>query len=168
MTLGITLINNNVSPRGEIVRPASVFGQWRNVLDAGGPAVQDAVSITNPTTQIIGATTHIISMDNGATFIALRLGYDDGLTGITDPVVKVFGRTKTDAWQVLKTRAGTLTATLTTAATDAADGTLFYTTPDIESHVWDCFGCEELIVGIETALAGVGTVANSIIQGKLF
>lgn len=168
MALGTSLINAPSSPRGEVVRPASILGQWRNVLDAGGPAVQDAATITNPTTQIVNSTTHIINVDNGATFCALRLGYDDGLTGITDPVVKVFGRTKTDVWQLLKTRAASLTGTLTTAATDVADGTLFYTTPDIETHVWDCFGCEEIIVGVETALAGTGTTSNAVVQAKLF
>lgn len=168
MPIGLSVVASSVSPRGETVRSASIVSKWRGVIDAGGPAVQDNASITNPTTQIIAETRHIFVLDNAGSFVCLRLAYDDGLTSITNPIVKVFGRTGADVWQILKTRAGSITGTLTTAATDVTDGTLCYTTPDSQSTTWDCLGCEEILVGVETALAGTGTTSNSIIQARIF
>jgi len=163
-----TLAAQSVGSPGQPVSPQSFTGVWQGVITGGRVATQDAATITNPETEITNAASYNLKRGGRGTFLALRLAYDDGLTSITNPVVKVFGRTSSDAWQLLKTRASALSATLTTAATDAQDGTLKYTTPDIETHVWDCFGCEEIIVGVETALAGTGTTANSIIQAKLF
>lgn len=167
MALGDT-IQTNVSPEGtcEAVAPVSVTNVWQTIIDAGGPAVQDAATITNPTTEITETTTHIFQRKAKGTNMLLRLGYDDALTTITNPVVKVFGRTGNDVWQLLKTRGGALTGTLTTAATDVTDGTLLYTTPDWDDTTWDCLGCDEILVGVETALAGTGSTANAIIQAK--
>jgi hypothetical protein len=151
----------------EIVAPCSLTQNWTTAISAGGPAVQDNASITNPTTQITAATRIPLRRGGVGTILLLRLGYDDALTTITDPVVKVFGRTGSDAWQLLKSIASALTATLPTAATDSTDGTLDYTTPDLSTHAWDCAGCDELLVGVETALAGTGSTANAIIQAKV-
>ncbi|WP_196300883.1 hypothetical protein, partial [Streptococcus pneumoniae] len=80
------------------------------------------------------------------------------------PIIKLFGRTDGQAWQPLYTLSGNLTATLTPAATDVTDGTYKYTTPHATDHAWDCDGCDDVLVAIETALAGTGTVTNSKIQ----
>lgn len=149
------------------VAPCSISGPWITVIDAGGMDDQDAATITNPDTQIILSTRHEIIRGLVGTLLLLRLVYDDGLTLITNPVVKVFGRTGSQAWQLLKTGAGALTATLTTAATDTTDGTYLYTTPELNSQTWDCLGCERLLVGIETALAGTGTVTNAYLEAKI-
>jgi hypothetical protein len=82
--------------------------------------------------------------------------------------VKVFGRTGSDAWQLLYSKGGNLVETLTVDTTnDARDGTFNYTTPSFSTHAWDRLGCEELIVGIQTALAGsTGSVATATVQAK--
>lgn len=152
----------------DTARQVSLTSKWVTVISDGGPAVQDAATITNPTTQITASTRRIFNKADTGTIVLVRLGYDDGATSITNPVVKVFGRTGTEPWMVLKDVAGNLTLTLTTAAsTDAADGTLLYTAADVATASVDCLGCEEIIVGVQTALAVTGTTANSIIQLKL-
>lgn len=152
----------------DAVCPVSITCIWQTIIAAGGPGTQDAATITNPNTQITNSTTHVFKRGGRGTVFFLRLGYDDGLTGITDPVVKVFGRgNSADVWQLLPTEGGALTGTLTTAATDVTDGTLNYTTCGVLAQAWDCLGCEEIIVGIQTALAGLGVTNNSIIQAKI-
>lgn len=155
-----------VPHRAGTVSPQSISSDWQTIIDAGGPAVQDAASITSPDTQITASTRHIFNRAGVGTNLLLRLAYDDGLTSITSPVVKVFGRTRGGQWMLLKTRGGNLTGTLTTAATDVTDGTLDYTTPDWDDTAWDCLGCDEILVGVETALAGTGTTSNAVIEGK--
>lgn len=151
------------------VYPASLTAQWVTIIDAGGADDQDAATITNPTTQIVLSTRHILLRGNQGTILLLRLVYDDGLTSITNPVVKVFGRSlSTEIWQLLKTKAAALTGTLTTAtSTDVTDATNNYTTPDYDTQSWDCLGCAEILVGIQTALAATGTVTTAYIQAKI-
>lgn len=163
MALGTSLVPNAVSPRGEIVRPASILSTWITVIDPGGMTTLDAATITNPTTQITASTRHIFSVENQGTTLILRMKYDAGSTVATSPVVKVFGRTRTDAWQLLKTKALALNATITGApTTDVTDTTWNYTTPDLSAQAWDCAGCMELIVGIETVFAGSITAFSSL------
>lgn len=169
MALGDSIEVVGSPTRGfEAVTLYSMTSAWQTIIDAGGPAVQDAATITNPTTQIVASTAHLFQRRAKGTNLILRLGYDDALTSITDPIVKVFGRTgSTDVWQILKTKSGSITCTLSTApTTDTTDGTLRYTTPDSSTTTFDCFGTEEILVGIQTALAGTGTTNNSIIQAK--
>lgn len=167
MALGTT-IDNKAVPNKEGNINQSMTSGWVTVISAGGPATQDAATITNPDTQITTSTRSIFRRRGAGTILLLRLGYDDGLTSITNPIVKVFGRTDLNTWMVLKDVAGNLTVTLTTAAsTDVADGTLLYTAADVASTSIDCLGCEEILIGVQTALAGTGTVSNSIIQVKV-
>ncbi len=147
--------------------PASLTTQWQTLITDGGPAALDAATITNPETQITAATSARFVRLGAGSHILLRLRYDDGLTSITAPVVKVFGRTGSQPWQLLKNRAGNLSIALTPAATDTEDGTYKYTTADFDLHAFDCLGCDEILVGIETALAGTGTTSNSAIEIKV-
>lgn len=148
--------------------PVSLTSIWQTVITAGGPAAQDAATITNPDTQITAATRSIFNRGGGGTILLIRLGYDDGLTLITNPIIKVFGRTaSTEPWMVLKDAAGNIAITLTTATTtDVTDGTLFYTAADVATASVDCLGCDEILIGVQTALAGTGVTNNSIIQVK--
>lgn len=147
----------------------ALASQWVDAVTGGGPAVQDAATITNPTTQIVNSTSRIISRDkNAGSTIAVRLAYDQGAGTLTPPVIKLFGRANSgDAWQPLYSLSGNLTATLTDAATNVTDGTFKYTTPHATDHYFDTAGCDEFLVGVETALAaGSGIVTNSKIQLK--
>ncbi len=148
--------------RGSFI--ASIRSAWVTVLDAGTVTTIDNASITAPATQVTRAGTHPIYLGTGAgQYVQVRMGYDASLTVTTNPVVKVFGRRSGGAWELLPTRAGALTITLAAAATDVSDGTLKYTTP-ASSAVVDMLGCDEILVGVETALAGTGTTSSAIVQ----
>jgi hypothetical protein len=148
------------------VIPMSATSGWETAISAGGIATQDAATITNPSTQI-GATAQILRRGGKGTLLVVRLQYDDGLSSITDPVIKVFGRTGTDAWEVLKTIASTpaLTYTVATNASDTTDGTDKFSIPSY-ANAFDCLGCEEIVIGVETALAGTGTTSTAVLQAK--
>lgn len=160
--------------RADTVSLCSNSSLWVTAVGAGGPATADNASITNPTLEIVAATTVILNRDARlGTTIKARLQYDTGMTGITSPVIKLFGRTTDpstkipNAWQALYTLSGNLTATLATAATDVDDGTYKYTNPTNLDNAWDCDGCDEILVGIQTALSGTGTTSNSKILLKI-
>jgi hypothetical protein len=159
------------------ILPVSASSKWFTVITAGGMDDQDAATITNPTTEITLSTRNIVLrgwQDDGTdgpnegVLLIVRLAYDDGLTSITDPVIKVFGRDNDDeVWTLLETVGGTVTATIATAATDVTDGTMLYTTPDLSADAWDTQGCRQILIGVETALAGTGTVTTAYLQAKL-
>jgi len=152
--------------------PGSLTAPWLDVILAGGLTTQDGATITNPETGINASATvtKLVIPANGAgTNLILRMKYDSTLTAITSPIVKVFGRTGSDAWQLLYSRAGNLVETITADTTnDARDGTFNYTTPAFGTHAWDRLGCDELIVGVQTILAGsTGSVATATLQAKI-
>lgn len=152
--------------------PSSLASGWQTVIAEGGVTTQDNATITNPETQINASATvtKFVFVAKGAgTNLILRLKYDSTLTAITSPIVKVFGRTGSDAWQLLYSKGGNLVETLTCDTTnDARDGTFSYTTPAFGTHSWDRLGCEELIVGVQTILAGsTGSVATATVQAKI-
>ena len=153
-----------------ITAPASMKAGWITVISAGGMTVQDNATITNPTTQITSSTRRIIQRRSRGTHLILRMKYDSTLATITSPVVKVFGRVGPgEAWQLLYSRDTNLVETITADTTnDARDGTFNYTTPDFAIHAWDCLGCDELLVGIQTVLAGsTGSTATALLQAKI-
>ena len=161
----------------QISKPTSINTRWVNVLDANGPATADNAGsrITNPGALELGGnpTTHILGKTDTGTVILLRLGYDDGLSGITDMVVQVFGRTidtsgDSQEWQLLKNNNSVEEVTIKTEeADDITDGILKYTTPDLINNTWDTLGCNDILVAVKTALAGAGDLTNSILQAKL-
>lgn len=179
--MAISATNVNVAVLGNqnrtIVRQGSLACTWATILDANGPATANNSGsvITNPTTQVTTATTHILKLDaDGAspamgTILLLSLGYNASLVVTTNPVVQVFGRAgSSDRWQLLVNNAGGLTGTITADTTnDVTDGTLKYTTPHQQYNAWDVLGCAEILVAVVTALAGTGTVNTSILQAKV-
>ena len=171
-TIGTTLSLNNNLGNG-IVASSAMVGFYGTAVAAGGVNVQDAATITNPDTQIINETTYLIKTNNVGTFLEISLKYNDGLTGITNPVIKLFGRpSRGDSvdyrWRIIPNLAGSISVTLTTASTDIEDGAYKYTTPDANSNVFDMAGCSEFLVGIETALDGSGTVDDAVIQARIY
>lgn len=167
MALGTT-VNARFDTRATLTCPVSASTAWKTIIDAGGVNAADAATVTDPAAEVTRSTTHIIRRENLAgTTLRLRMAYDDGITSVTSPTVKVFGRCGTDPWQLLKNKAGALNAELTVDLTnDASDGTLNYTTPDVNTHSWDCDGNDEILVAVEIALAATGTVSTAFIQGK--
>lgn len=156
---------------GFVSYPVSGTARWVVAIDSGGADDQDASTITNPTSSITASTRHVLNRNfKSGTTLVVRLGYDAGAGSLTNPVIKVFGRSGGDAWQILRNKSGSLTATITTAtSTDVSDGTYKYTVPDLNDNAWDCQGCDQILIGVETAFAaGSGTAANAFIQAKMF
>jgi hypothetical protein len=154
-----------------VVAPVGLIEPWFTAISAGGMIVQDAATITNPTTQITSPTRNRFyrsSLGIG-TNILVRMGYATALTAITSPVIKLFGRyNSTEAWQLLKNKSLTITTTVTADTTnDVTDGTLKYTTTDFSLTAFDSLGCNEFIFGVQTILAGTGTVNTAILQAKI-
>lgn len=172
MTIG-RISCRGIPPGGTTVYPSSLTSSWQTVINAGGLIVLDAANITNPDTEIDASLStnlkNSISRKGFGTTAIVRMGYSNGLTAITSPVIEVFGRTGSDVWMPLKTKSASLTATITTDATnDINIGGFRYTTPDFTSQAWDCGGCDELVAGVSVILAGTGTVDTAFLQIKFF
>ena len=183
MALGATIqsLAQGTSPTGQFRAVGFASSEWQTVVDAGRVATADAATITNPLTDITNSATHIFSRQCGAgTYLRVRLKYASGInSGITSPVVKVFGRSLSNPasgaggvagpWQLLKNmNGGSLNSTLTVDPTnDARDGTFSYTTADALLHSWDVDGCSEFLIGVETAFAGTGgSTSTATIEAK--
>lgn len=168
MALGTTIQMNHNALVGQHVAPVSLFSPWYAAIAATGVDDQDAATITNPTTQITASTRKLLRRSSGS-LLTFSLQYDRTLTSITAPVIKVFGRKRAGdgesdgRWELLKNKNGDLAITLTPASTDVDDGTYKYTTVDMTNHVVDTQGCDEFLVGIETALAGSTGVATTAV-----
>ena len=153
------------------VTPVSAAGPWHTVIDAGGMDDTDGGgNPTNPETQIDGTDHHDLRRDrkNQGTTVLFSVGYDDGLTGVTSPVIRIFGKfDKDDAnerWTMLPDANGSTDITVTADETnDVTDGTLKYTKPISV----DGLGFNDFRFGVKTAIAGTGTVTNAIGQAKL-
>lgn len=162
--------------RGGLVSTVSLSSLWDDAIEAGGMDDADAATITNPTTEITLATRHPMRRETlHGTTLAARFCYDRTATGIVAPVIVIFGRstpqdgTPQDGtpqpWQRLRTLSNNLSATMNVAATDTDDGTLKYTNPDNADHQWDMAGCDEFLVGVQTAHAvGGGSAALAKLQ----
>jgi len=152
-------------PKGSVHSfPASRVSSWFTAHNK--PDAQDAAAVTQ-VSDVDGDEGREIFAAGRGTHLVLRLGYDDALAAITDPVVVVLGVDENGEVERLRNENGGATGTLATDTTnDAEDGTLKYTTPN-DNAIFDIRGCHSLVVGVETALAGTGTVTNSVLQGKL-
>lgn len=144
---------------GQVTVPVSSISDWATIIDAPGLATADAATIVNPATEIVTSTTHLLVRDRGVgTTLLLRIKYPSAATLTTDAKVKVFGRVRgTDGsvggWSLLRNRSGSISRTIPIDTTNnQGDGTSRWTTPDWDQDAWDCQGCNEFLVGIETAL----------------
>lgn len=168
MALGSTRIAL-ANSRGPQVFPCSLSSEWQTAIDAGGVTVQDAATILNPATEITAATRHIIRRNNHAgTLVKVRMRYVGSVS--QSPIVAVFGRSGNDPWEVLYNQSDGTTAALTAApSTDIREivgGVTYLFTLTSQDHTFDCNGCDEILVGIQTVVAG-GTTASDSIQVKI-
>lgn len=150
----------------DIVRPVQTICGWLAAIDNGGLNSQDAATITNPDTEIVGSTAHIVRTNGFGTQLKVRMQYDDGITPSADPIIQCFGRGRPgDVWQLLQNKAGSTSITLVTAtSTDLTDGTDLYTAVDPDDHHIDQDGCTEFLFGVTTAFAGTGGPSASVLQ----
>jgi hypothetical protein len=152
-------------------RPLALQQPWQTVLAAGAIDGTDnaGADITNPDTQISGADHVFLKIDKQGTFVQFRLKYDASLTGITNPVIQVFGRfNNEEGWQRLKNLSNETDVTLTTAANDVTDATWAWTHPGYLDQTVDLDGTDEIIVGVKTALAAGlgGDVSTAVVEAK--
>ena len=149
---------------------AALAAPWTTVIDAGGVDGADASPITDPDTDITASDHHIFVRDmNRGMFVTARMVYDDGISGVTNPIIKLFGRhDSNDMWQILENLNGDIAVTIAVDLTnDVSDGTLNFTHPDGSTHVWDCFGCNEFLFGVETKLSATGIVTTAYLEVKV-
>lgn len=146
---------------------------WATAVTAGGPASQDAATIT-ATSSIDGTKKRRMALPRGAEHVAVRLSYDTATTAITTQcAIKVFGRTCLDGgstfseWEVLPNRNGDIQATLTAAPSSDLDDSLSHTVVDEFDHVFCVRNCTEIVIGVEAAFAPTdGSSATPIIEVK--
>lgn len=160
-----------------LVSNASISAPWLECIASTddtsvtgtGP---EAADVGNNVTTILAANAtrrSILRSQGEGTFLRLRMKYDDGVSAVTSPVVRVFGRSLSGQWEVLSNQSGNTTATLTVdTANDVADGTYMYTTPAFSGNTWDVAGCSEIVVTVTTAFNATGTETTSLIEYKLF
>lgn len=172
MALSDTIALSFRPKSGPVVIPVSGTSQWVSAIVSSGantgPAVADASPITNPTTQVTSSTRRIVRREEvSGTYLLVRLGYASAASDITSPIINVFGRTGSDDWEKLPNINGDFNATLTADEdNDIGNGTLRFTSVG-DDQKFDMNGCEEFLIGVDTAYAAVtneGT--NSIIQVK--
>lgn len=148
---------------------------WRTVVTAGGPATQDAATIT-ATSSIDGTKKLRFVIPEWADGFKVRLGYDTATTAITTNVkIKVFGRIlsvvanpSSDAgnWQVVQNRDQISSVTIAAApSTDVDSGSLSRTAIDEFNCIFHKSGLNEFVIGIETAFAPTdGSSSVAIIE----
>lgn len=162
----IELANDN--PTGAPVTQVVNLTKWTTAIGPGGILLKDADVVQNPNNDCVNATTFPIRIMGTGSYVLVRLGYNKLLTNITSPVVKLFGRTGQDAWDILYNEAGDTAITLTCLpATDVYKANLSYTSVSPAIHKFDCKGNNEIIIGIQVPLVATGNTATAIVQVKV-
>lgn len=177
MAISTVAVLGHAQLESKLVRPIQIPAKWFTIIDAGVAGVslsgleqQDAAALTDPDAEITNSTTHLFKVGRQGTTLLLRMKYDDGLSAITDPVLRVFGRyDSTEPWMMLNQKGGADNATVTmqTASTDVSDGTDNWTDVDEDDHSFDLRGCDEILVGVQTALAATGDPTLASLEAKI-
>jgi len=151
----------------QTTRPAQFAAAWKTAAVAGIINVQDASTITDPDAEITGATNKTFFSIVG-TLLRVRVMYDDGVSSITNPIIKLFGRLNDgDKWQIMQNMDEQIRTTITLDTTnDISNGTVNWTLADLNAHTFDKDGCEEFLLGVEVALAATGTVTTATVEFK--
>lgn len=168
-------IGDNVSlkheyDRGQPTFPSSLSSTWATAIDAAGmDDLDNGGTVTNPETHITDSSRHKIVRDVGqGTHLVFALAYDASATVTAGGTIVVFGRRdSTDPWVLLRTKNGGVSLSFSCVSTDATDGTLDMTTPNLTTEAVDCLGCNEFLVGVITAhavSAGSAALAKLLVK----
>lgn len=156
------------------VVPVSLSADWTWAINAAstgqGLDAADASPITNPTTQITNLRSRILRAVGGGTNLAVRLSIPTAATITTSCSIAVFGRCGDNGeWQRLRNRNNLPSATFTLPASPVVNGTRKSTEVDNLNHIFDCQGCDQFLIGNETALAlSGGNAFDAILSAKIF
>jgi hypothetical protein len=148
------------------VLPVSIVSDWVDLCT--DPATIDNESgvmtsgvVTNP-----GAITRTaqnwLDLAGVGTLVQVRLKYPTASSGVSGPVVQVFGRDRQKRAQRLVDGLGGHQITLAVdTANDIRDGQFSYTQPTD----FDAQGCAEVLAAVRTALSGTG-ISGATIQAR--
>ena len=150
-----------------LVRPTQIIVPWVKIIDNTGVDTADngGSVIDDPDVQITNSTTHILKVGQAGTKLRLRIRYDDEITSFsTPPVFNVFARNTIDEvaqpWQRLVNLCGNADISIAQdnveSMVDVFDGETAknqYTQSHPADHTFDMDGCDEVLVGVHTALA---------------
>jgi hypothetical protein len=130
----------------------------------------DNASVTNPTTQITRACTRILRALAGGTNLAIRLSIPSAASITTSCSLAVFGRCgDSGEWQRLRNRNNLSSVTFTLPTSPVVNGSLKSSEVDNLNHLFDCQGCDQFLIGVETALAlSGGNAYDSVLSAKIF
>ena len=164
-----------VLPLHEVSRPITIAFPWVQIIDAGGITTADngGSDIEDPDDQIDGLSKHILKVNRKGSFLQVRMKYDDSATGLTDPVVQIFGRYNGDEmWQRLRNLSSSPSINVTIVtdqdANDVTDGTFKYTDPLFDAQTVDLNATDEILVGVKTNFSSTGGITNNaVLQAKL-
>ena len=158
-----------VPVRGDMVISADLRATWVVIREAGDMDTADAAPIDDPDADITNSTTRALNTGGRGTKLLLRMRYDDGDTSPTDPIVKVFGRHSSNdtQWMNLSNETPAIVGTLVSAVTtDTTDGTDKWTTV-LPAAIFPLLGCDEILVGVQTAYAATGNAALALLEAKI-
>jgi hypothetical protein len=174
-TADITLDSTQGALKGNVVFPVSLLCTPKIVIPATEMDGVNASPIQDPDADISTiATNRIFKIHQGvATTIFASMAYDDGISGVTNPIVALCGRRNAqDYWRLLPNSLGAITSTIAVDLTNDLDmditqpftltGMSFTTV--FAGQTWDTNGCAEFVFSIDTALAASsGDVTTAVL-----
>ena len=155
--------------RGNLTISADLRTTWVVIREAGDMDGADGAPLDDPDADITNATTHILTTGGRGTKLLLRMRYDDDDSAPTDPVVKVFGRHSSSdtQWMTLSNDTPAIVGTIvTTVADDVTDATNKWSTV-LPATRFPLLGCDEILVGVQTAYAATGNAALALLEAKV-
>lgn len=164
-------LTNSLASRSQPTLPVSVVSRWQRIANTINTA--DDTTLNQPLTQITADTRTLFSRDSQQTGTSLmfRVGVPSGLTSLTNPVMRVFGRKQDsgDAFQMLQNLNEQFDITFDLGNNTTIEGGVRYSSPT-KAHIVDMASCDEFLAGIKTALGaggGTGTIADAFIEVKV-
>jgi hypothetical protein len=166
MALGTPVLQSCTPPnQGAVTYTGQFLAVWQTICT--DPTASDGNPVLKPGSLTRAALSIFKPNGKGKTLL-VRMKYDPGVTGVTSPIIQVFGRDHNGIWMNLPDAAASITSTLTaTVGTDVQndDGTFSYTPP----KSFDLLGCVDVLVCVKTAFAASGgTINNSTLEAKAY
>lgn len=150
-----------------LVRPTQLVTPWVEIIRNEGVDTTDNSGnvIDDPDTQITDSAKSILRVGKAGTKLRLRIKYDDAITSFsTPPVFNVFGRNTiadtAQPWQRLVNLCGNADISIAQDQVesmvdvfDTETAKNQYTHPHPADHTLHLEGCDEILVGVHTAVA---------------
>ena len=144
---------------------ASINSRWEDMIAAGGMTIEDngGNKIQDPEVSITDATRIVRNKTDFGLILLLALKYDKDFVVSTNPIINVFGVTPKEKstadnqpWGILQNRAKAISVTITATATDTIFEGFRYSLVDLDDNLWDMLGSDQIVCGVQKAVAGAG------------